>query len=85
MALSMQWAHDLERHLTFASEAEIVGLWGAALIGVAIIALFAEKRRNKVARIDRIGWVPWTSIFVFSAMIGAGLIALAVKGLFTGE
>ncbi|WP_209347151.1 hypothetical protein [Pontixanthobacter sp. CEM42] len=81
----MSWADQIERFWTFASEAEIVGLWGLALIGVAIFALFAEKRRNKVARIDRIGWVPWTSVFMFSAMIGAGLIALAVKGIFSGE
>lgn len=85
MAQSMDWAAELERFWTFASEAEIVGLWGIALIGIAIFALFAEKRRNKVARIDRIGWVPWTSVFVFSAMIGAGLIALAAKGILTGE
>lgn len=85
MAGTMSWAMNLDQFITFASEAEIVGLWGLALVGVAIFALFAEKRRNKVARIDRIGWVPWTSVFVFSAMIGAGLLALAFKGILTGE
>ncbi|WP_235901029.1 hypothetical protein [Pontixanthobacter aquaemixtae] len=75
----------ITHYLTFASEAEIVGLWGLAMFAVAIFALLAEKRRNKVARIDRIGWVPWLNIFLTSAMIGAGLIALAAKGIIAGE
>ena len=81
----MKWLTNLDQFITFASEAEIVGFWGLALLALAIFALFAEKRRNRVARLDRIGWVPWTNVFVFSAMIGAGLIALAVKGIFSGE
>jgi len=76
----MDWAD----FLTFASEAEIVGLWGLALLCMAAFALLAEKRRNKTARFDRVGWMPWTPIFMFSAMIGAGLLALAAKGIVAG-
>lgn len=76
---------ELADFITFASEAEIVGLWGLAMIGVALFALFAERRRNRVASFDRVGWVPWTPIFMGSAMIGAGLIALAAKGIIAGE
>ncbi len=72
-------------YLTFASEAEIVGLWGLALILLALFAMWAERRRARTARFDNVGWVPWTSIFVFSAMIGAGLIALAAKGILSGQ
>lgn len=75
----------LRDYWLFASEAELVGLAGLGMIGVALFALWAEKRRNKVARIDRIGWVPWTPIFMGSAMIAAGLIALAFKGIMSGE
>ncbi len=75
---------SLHEFLTFASEAEIVGLWGIALLIVAVIALISERRRMKRARIDRIGWVPWTNIFMVSAIIGMGLLALAAKGILAG-
>ena len=70
--------------LTFASEAEIVGLWGLGCFGIAAIATLAEVRRNKRARIDRIGWVPWRAIFLLATIVGGGLILLAVKGLLAG-
>ena len=75
----------LTQFLTFASDAEIVGLWGLAMAGIALLALWAEKRRTRKARIDRIGWVPWTTVFMASAMVAAGLIALAFKGIIAGE
>lgn len=74
----------LHEFLTFASEAEIVGLWGIALLIMAVVALFGERRRMKRARIDRIGWVPWTNIFMASAIVGMGLLALAAKGILAG-
>lgn len=77
-------AMDIHRFITFASEAELVGLWGLGFIALAGAALIAEKRRNKYARLDRIGWVPWTAIFLVCAMIGGGLIALAAKGIAAG-
>lgn len=69
---------------TFASEAEIVGLWGLVLLLVAAIALVAERRRMKRVRIDGAGWVPWTTLFMVSAITGMGLLALAVKGILAG-
>ncbi len=75
---------NLHEFLTFASEAEIVGLWGIALLIIAVVALFGERRRMKRARIDRIGWVPWTNIFMASAIVGMGLLALAAKGILAG-
>ncbi|MXP13583.1 hypothetical protein GRI44_02285 [Altererythrobacter confluentis] len=74
----------LHQFLTFASEAEIAGLWGLGMIGIALLALLGERRRMKRARIDGVGWVPWTSIFMTSAIIGAGLLALSAKGLMAG-
>ncbi|AKM07335.1 hypothetical protein [Pelagerythrobacter marensis] len=74
----------LHKFLTFASEAEIVGLWGLAMIVLALIATLAEVRRQKRARIDRVGWVPWRAIFLTAAITGGGLILLAIKGLLAG-
>jgi hypothetical protein len=75
---------NLHEFLTFASEAEIVGLWGIALLIMAVVTLFGERRRMKRARIDQIGWVPWTNIFMASAIVGMGLLALAAKGILAG-
>lgn len=75
---------SLHDFFTFASEAEIVGLWGLALLIVAALSLLGEKRRMKRARIDGAGWVPWTNLFMGSAMIGMGLLALAAKGILAG-
>ena len=70
--------------LLFASDAEIAGLWGLALLGAALIALLAERRRTTRARIDRVGWVPWTGVFLVCAISGTALLALAAKGLLGG-
>ncbi|WP_374406027.1 hypothetical protein [Pelagerythrobacter sp.] len=74
----------IHHFITFASEAEIAGLWGLLLVAVSLIAMIGETRRMKRARIDGIGWVPWRPIFLTTAIVGCGLIMLAVKGVLTG-
>lgn len=70
--------------LRLASEAEIAGLWGLGCIAIAVIATLAETRRSRRARIDGVGWMPWRAIFLVAALVGGGLISLAVKGLLAG-
>lgn len=77
-------AMSLHEFFTFASEAEIVGVWGLAMLIVAALSLLGERRRMKRARIDGAGWVPWTNLFMVSAIIGMRLLALAVKGILAG-
>nr|WP_137676177.1 hypothetical protein [Parerythrobacter lutipelagi] len=74
----------LETFITFASEAEMVGLYGLALIVAAIVTSYLERRRLKRASIDNVGWVPWFAISFVCMILGAGLIALAVKGIAAG-
>lgn len=74
-------AMALHQFLTFASDAEIAALWSGALLVLALVALFAERRRLKRARIDCIGWVPWTGIFLVCSVAGVALLMLAMKGL----
>ena len=67
--------------LTFASEADLVALLGAAFVGVAILALAMDRLRSKrerVGRLDSVGWVPWTLVFLACAIIGGGLLALSL-------
>ena len=74
----------LHHFLTFASEAEILGLWGLGFIALAIAAMAGETRRMKRARIDGVGWVPWRTLFLVGLIVGAGLIVLSAKGLLAG-
>lgn len=64
----------------FGSEATWVGLAGGALLLFAGLALLADRRRARRSRIDDVGWVPWTVVFLISAICGTSLLALAVKG-----
>lgn len=64
--------------LAFASNAAIVALWGGGLLVVALIALVMERRRSKRREIDRVGCMPWTMVFVLSAILGGGLLIAAV-------
>jgi len=64
--------------LLFASDTAVLALWGGAFLLLAALALIMDRRRHNRDRIsaaDRVGWVPWTLIFLTGAMIGLGLIA----------
>ncbi|UVI38355.1 hypothetical protein [Qipengyuania spongiae] len=51
------------------------------LIGFAGLALFMDRRRLKRGHIDRVGWMPWTAIFLLAAIAGGGMLALAAPAL----
>lgn len=70
--------------ITFASEAETVGLWGGVFLALAVLAGYFERRRLKRNAIDRVGWMPWFAISFACLIVGAGLIALAIKGIAAG-
>ncbi|MBX7532217.1 hypothetical protein K3165_04685 [Qipengyuania sp. 1XM1-15A] len=73
--------HDF---LTFASDADVLGMWGAAFLLLAGFALLMERRRMNRARIDSVGWIPWTGLFLTCAVVGGGLLAVAVPGIIRG-
>ena len=77
----MKWLPEFVR---FASDATLVGLSGGALLLLALVALVAERCRLRRKRIDAVGWVPWTSIFVFAAVIGVSLLTVALMGWAAG-
>lgn len=73
---------------TFASEAELVALAGAVFVALALFALLGERmrvRRKRLDRLDQVGWVPWTMIFMASAIIGGGLLALSLPAALFGS
>ncbi len=74
----------MHEFLTFASDADILALWGFGFLCCAAVALLMERRRMKRARIDGVGWVPWTGIFLTCVVVGGGLLAVAVPGVLRG-
>lgn len=74
----------LPDELLFASEAEIAVIAGAGFLVLAGIMSFAERRRIRRERIDRVGWVPWTGLFLVCAVIGVSLFGLGAMGLLRG-
>jgi uncharacterized membrane protein len=66
--------------LRFASDATLYGLWGGALLLLALIAMWAETRRIKRKAIDRVGWMPWTKLFFVCALAGLTLLVMAIAG-----
>ncbi len=77
MARPMDWLS----HLTFASEAEIVALWGAGFMLLGVFALLMDKRRARgrsLDRLEKVGFMPWTAIFLGCLIIGGGLLTLAL-------
>ena len=70
--------------ILFASDATLVGLFGGALLLVALLALFAEHRRVRRKSADAVGFMPWTLVFLASAVSGSGLMIIAIKGWLGG-
>lgn len=74
----------MREFLRFASEADILALWGAGFLLFAGLTLVMERRRAKRAKIDGVGWVPWTGLFLICAVVGGGLLAVAIPGMIRG-
>lgn len=70
--------------LRFASDAEILSLWGAGFAALAIVCLLMERRRMKRAAFNEVGWVPWTAMFLVCVVIAGGLLALGVPSWLRG-
>lgn len=67
--------------LLFASDADRLALWGGLCLLAAAVALIMDRRRHTRDRIlaaDRVGWMPWTLVFLIGAVLGLGLIAVAL-------
>ena len=74
------WFHAL----VFASDATRLALMGLGCWTVAGLCLFAERRRNRRRDLDRVGFMPWTTLFVLASVVGGGLLALSLPVVIAG-
>ena len=75
---------ELIRHLTFASEAEWLAIWGAGFLTLAVFAGYMERRQTRRLQVDRVGWVPWFAISFTAIVFGCGFLALSFPALLRG-
>lgn len=56
--------------------------WAAAALGLLLFvsAALADRRRDRRTNLDRPGWMPWTALQVFAAMLAILAVALALSG-----
>ena len=70
--------------LLFASDAELAAFWGGIFLLIALSCMLMERRRSRRREINRIGWMPWTGLFLVFAVFGGGLLALSVPVILRG-
>ena len=67
--------------LAFASDAVLLALTGLGCWVFAALCLLMERLRNyrrSVERLEKVGFMPWTNLFVASAIIGGGCLAVSM-------
>ena len=53
--------------------------WGAGIaLAIALVAIFADRRRQRRDDLDRVGFMPWALIQVIAMMAAAICAALAM-------
>lgn len=78
---------DLIAQFELMSDAAQLAMLGGGCWLVAVWATVMERRRARardMAKLEHVGWVPWTTIFVLAAMLGAGLLAMSLPALMKG-
>lgn len=70
------------------SDAAQLAVVGGAFWLLAGLCALMERRRNKardLARLEKVGWVPWTSLFMLAAIIGGGILAMSLPVVMKGS
>lgn len=77
----MSAAMDFMNPLTFASDAALMAVAGLAcwvLAGFCLLMDRLREKRRSVDQLERVGFVPWTGLFLGLAIIGGGCLAMSL-------
>lgn len=78
---------DMIRQFELMSDAAQLAWLGGGLWLLAGIFTLMERRRASArssSKLEKVGWMPWTTLFVLAAMLGAGLLAMALPAVMKG-
>ncbi|MDP5103648.1 MAG: hypothetical protein NWP98_06950 [Erythrobacter sp.] len=70
--------------LSDAAQLAVIGGLFWVLAGFAGLMDWRRTKRRDLGRIDQVGWVPWTGLFMAAAMIGGGCLALSLPVVLGG-
>ncbi|MDY7097611.1 MAG: hypothetical protein SXU28_05690 [Pseudomonadota bacterium] len=79
--------HDLATQFALSSDAVQLAIVGGLFWLFAGLCALMEWRRGRnrsVERLEKVGWVPWTALFLSCAMIGGGLLAMSLPVVLGG-
>lgn len=62
----------------------IMAIAGVLAAGVAALAWWRDRRRLRRSDLDRVGFMPWTSLFFWSLMLAVLLLGLSGRAWFGG-
>lgn len=63
------------------SDAAQLAIIGGLFWQLAAFCALMERRRSKrrdVAQLERVGFMPWTMLFIMCAIIGGGMLAMSL-------
>ncbi len=63
------------------SDAQQLAIIGGGFWLLALFAYVMDRRRVRsrdVARLEQVGWVPWTGMFMLAAIMGGGCLAMSL-------
>ncbi|MFO6445616.1 hypothetical protein ACLBKU_00590 [Erythrobacter sp. NE805] len=60
------------------------GLWALAAVFALMEWRRTRRRKRDLARLEAIGWVPWTGLFMLAALLGAGCLAMSLPVVLRG-
>ena len=72
---------DLATQFALSSDAMQLAIIGGLFwlfAGFCALMEWLRGRNRSVERLEKVGWVPWTPLFVMSAMIGGGCLAMSL-------
>ena len=75
---------DLLTQFAFSSDAAVLAMVGTGFMLFAAFCAMMERRRNRLRsleRLEKVGWVPWTNLFVGCLIIGGGCLAMSLPAL----
>lgn len=63
---------------------KIMAVIGGIAVALAVLAWLGDRRRMKRRDLDRVGFMPWTSVFFFALLAAVLLLGVVGKDLFRG-
>jgi len=63
---------------------EVLAAWGLSAVVLAAVAWAGDRRRMRRRNLDRVGLMPWTSLFFWALLAALILLGLAARAWLAG-